>query len=141
MSENESNLIGYLKMMGIEAEFQHLPTTDGGTLKSTIFNHMNQQLTLNLSNEDRFAAFKIRVGYLPKANIAPLFRQILVQNNSNVGIWFSVNEHDNSVELVSIFDADIGFESFSRLLSRFNEYIVGQCIPILNTFQLPATPG
>jgi hypothetical protein len=100
-------------------------------------NHAGLAIELYL-DQDQWIAIEIPIGYLPKANVAPLFRRLLVLSTVMGGVFFCIGDNDNIVRLKITRGID-GLEvielrwMLDQLSSRYFQYAP----TLVQEFQLP----
>jgi len=81
------------------------------------------------------------MGYLPKANLAPLYRALLVENHVFLGAWFCISDPLNAVRITNnCAMAELNTARLTNMLAFLAGVWYQKGMQITTGFQLTATP-
>lgn len=138
MSNPEATINQYLKTMGvvITQPFADLPGTNP-VARFTLITHLNIITVIIL--DDLMIHLTITVGYLPKQNIAPLFRRLLNLNDTMSGPFFSVGDDVLSLQIRRQQES-LDLTEFKWMLDQMGGMYQQNAVGLIQEFQLPQQP-
>lgn len=143
MSDTQQNIEQYLSKMGLNltVPWESAVNPQGTTMISSQVTYMGLIVWLHLSvAANTHLALTVPMGYVPRTNVAPLYRALLVQSTSMAGAYFCIFEPNvlayRTARDVSGMDAD----EFRKILDNMVQVWMNVATPIIHQFQVPAQP-
>ena len=139
MATHEDKVNDFIKQIGATTELAVQPG-DPPTVKVAQVDHMGLRIQVGVDNE-ALLTFDVAFGYVPKTNIAPLFRRLLALNGTIAHVAFGLFEKQNILKLQTSRSLEgLDFVEFKSLLDAVGQ-IYWQYVPgLIQEFQLPQQP-
>ena len=145
MSSPEQTINEYLKRMELSlvAQWATSQTPQGSTMFSGQVIHMGLLLYINVDvGVQEYFAVSVPIGYVPKTNVAPLFRTLLVQSTGMSGAFFCLLEPTNLLAYRTARTLKgMDFVEFKHLVDLMAQLWWAVANPIVQQFQIPAQPA
>jgi hypothetical protein len=115
-------------------------------MKYGVTTHMGVSLGLIIelgTNPQPYEILQINfsIGYIPKSNIAPLFRTLLARSAGMSGAFFYLNETTNLIGYkVQRYLSGIDFEEFKQMMDLMASLYWPVVNPIIQQFQISQQP-
>lgn len=138
MSDAKDTIQGYLQSISPNAVLQQSPGSNPPMWAAGL-NHagINMGLFLAGNSVHLIAGF----GYVPRANVAPLYRQMLEFNLNSTGVFFAVKGDDNQLAIVCSRSAEgLDLQEFTWMLNQMAATFFQMAVPIAQKFQVSQTP-
>jgi hypothetical protein len=142
---SEQTINEYLQKMGSSPVAQW--TTSQNPQGTTVFSgeaiHMGVRLWLMIEEGgvNEFLAISVPIGFVPKTNVAPLFRMLLAQSTGMSGAYFCLVEASNLLMYRTARNLKgLDFVEFKDLVDVMAQLWWTVANPIIQQFQLPAQP-
>ena len=140
MPSNEEKINEFLKSVGSQAQ---LAQTAGMALPNmqAIVAHMGVNFGVIL-DQNTFIICQSGIAYLPRANIAPLYRRLLALNLVMGGPYFGLVEQTNVISLQITRNVEgLDFVEFKWMLDQWAGIYWRYVPTLIQEFQLPLQPS
>lgn len=137
MSNPEDTVNQFLKSMGFSVQLT--PLEGFPSVKFAVISHMGLNMVIFLDGP--FIYPVVNLGYIPKANVAPLFRRMLTLNGQMGGPCFFVRD-DNSIALQVARQVEgIDLVEFRLMMDSLGTNYWQHAQHLIQEFQIPAQPS
>lgn len=136
---NEEKVTQFLKSLAIPAApFHDLPGVPG--VRGTLGTHMGLQVDVQV-HQDRLLIAQLIIGYVPKTNVAPLYRRLLTLNALFIGVYFCIFDNKNTIVLRTSRNLEgLDLTEFKLLLDGLCSNYFQHVMNMAQTFQIPSQP-
>jgi hypothetical protein len=136
---NEEKVAQFLKSLAVTATpFRDLPGVPG--VRGVIGTHMGLQVDIQV-HQDNLLIAQLIIGYVPKANVAPLYRRLLALNTIFVGVYFCIFDNNTIVLRTSRNLEGLDLFEFKLLLDGLCSNYFQHVMSVVQTFQVPSQPA
>lgn len=139
MANQVENISQYLKSLGLNSLLEDVPGVND--FKRVVINYVGVNMTVDLHlagipSLNMYLFF----AYIPKINIAPVFRKLLNLNNLLFAKLF-IDENINAIGMKFQRPLEgLDFVEFKWMLDSLGAAFHQHAIPLVNEFQLPQQP-
>jgi hypothetical protein len=141
VSSAKDKIDGFLKNMGFTAALA--PTSMGGATLWQVpggVTHNAIPMAVALEGQTGTLFVQVAFGFVPKANVAPLFRRLLALNLTLIEGAFCLNEVTNALVVqVSRRAEHLEFADFKAILDGLAAKHYQIAAPLVHEFQIPQT--
>ncbi len=135
MAKNEEQLTDFLKSCGYAVQFADV--AGFSDIRFARVDHMGITLGVALI-KDEVLVVETGFAYVPRQNVAPLFRRLLAHNRSMTVVKFALREQDGSLSLKADRPiAGLDASELKAILDHVGTYYWRHIPGLVEEFQLP----
>ena len=130
----------FLKTVGIQNQLADLPGMAAPyAYTDSIYMGIPIRVVLD---QDKYVYANMCLGYVPKMNVAPLYRRLLTLSAMTIGIYFCINDMDNAILLRSSRIVEgLDANEFKAMIDSICAWFLQFGPNLITEFQIPPQPS